>query len=93
MGYYFYTTVLHYFGIYGERSNLHLLKRYLSSKENLNTLPDYTTFTLLVKEYLNVNITEVTKGNGDFQSTALPTELPSQQQKNILSKNLIDNIK
>ena len=77
---FFYITILHYFVNCSKRGNPHLLKGYLSSKKNLNTLLIYITFTLPVKEYLSINITEFRKGFGDFQSTALPTELPSQQQ-------------
>ena len=64
-----------------EIGNLHLLKDVLSSQENLNTLRIYITLTLLSSRFVSVNIIEVNEGNGDFQSTALPTELPSQQQK------------
>ena len=63
-----------------EIGNLHLLKDVLSSQENLNTLRIYITLTLLSSRFVIVNIIEVNKEDGDFQSTALPTELPSQQQ-------------
>jgi len=63
-----------------EIGNLHLLKDVLSSQENLNTLRIYITLTLLSSRFVSVNIIEVNKEDGDFQSTALPTELPSQQQ-------------